>query len=198
MRVRLSPALRGVPGERLLEALVEWDLGTPAERGCCGGGIDRAPGELTGPERLEPRLDLGAGRALEALEDLQHRDLAATAEVEGAGDLGVREHREGPGDVFDMDIVAGGRPVAVEDGRLSQEEALAKDRDHAGLAVRVLPGPVDVAEPEHDVGYTMEALQRRDIGLAGLFRGAVVRERLRDVCLGRRDRRVFSVERAPG
>src|SRR5881392_2349171 len=49
-------------------------------------------------------------------------------------------------------VVAGLGAVAEDLGTASLLEEAAEDRDHAGLAERVLAGAVDVAEPQRDAG----------------------------------------------
>src|SRR5439155_21473480 len=84
----------------------------------------------------------------EHVDEVEHRGLLSGADVERSGDL-VRGRDQGRlDDLVHIYIVARLPPVA-EDGRLSPvAELAAEDRDHPGLAQRVLAGAVDVAEPK--------------------------------------------------
>ncbi len=52
-------------------------------------------------------------------------------------------------------------------GRPARPQQAAEDRDHPGLAERVLARPVDVAEPQGDPGEPVEALVERQVALGG-------------------------------
>src|SRR5262245_22191578 len=119
----LAPGF-GVPAEGLGDPLAERNLGPPAE--CVGGGgrVDRAALELARTERLEPRLDIGAGRVLDCLEELQHRHLLAPADVERAGRASLDGESERSRNVPDVEVVAGGLSVTVDDWLLTAEQAV--------------------------------------------------------------------------
>ena len=70
-------------------------------------------------------------------------------------------------------VVAGLGAVA-EDGRPpAVAQQAAEDRDHAGLAERVLARAVDVAEPQGDAGEAVEALVQRQVALGRVLALAV-------------------------
>src|SRR5206468_12492745 len=56
--------------------------------------------------------------------------------------------------------------VAVDPGRAAVAQEAHEDRDHAGLAVRLLAGAVDVAEAERDVARPVQPVPRGEVLLA--------------------------------
>ena len=72
-----------------------------------------------------------------------------------------------------------------------------EDRDHAGLAVRILARPVDVRVAQRHVGRPVQAAVRRDVLLGRELRRPVRGERLPRRGLGR-GRRALAVDRAAG
>ena len=84
---------------------------------------------------------------------------------------GGRDH------VAHEDVVARLPAVAEDLRRAVAGEVAHEDRDDAGLAVRVLPRPVDVPVAERHVTAAVEAVVRRQVLLAGELGGAVRRER---------------------
>ena len=109
----------------------------------------------------------------------------------GRGDEGTR-------DVADVNVVARRLAEAVHDDLLAAGQAVREDRDDAGLAVRLLSRPVDVAEAQHDVREPVQPPPGRDVRLAGELRRTVGRERLGWEGLRRRQRSVVPVDRAAG
>ena len=101
-------------------------------------------------------------------------------------------------DVEHVHVVARRRAVAVERAGLARPQAVAEDRDHAGLAVRRLARAVDVAEAHDGVRHAVRGRPAAHVGLARELGGAVGRERQRHLRLGRRQRRVVAVQRAAG
>ena len=106
-----------------------------------------------------------------------------------------RERR--PGDVADVDVVARLQPVAEDARLLVARERAEEDRDDAGLAVRILARPVDVAVAQRDVGRPVQAVVRAQVLLAGELRRAVGRDGLARRVLRRRPV-ALAVDRAAG
>ena len=100
----------------------------------------------------------------------------AGADVVGPAACSDRGER-GVDDVVDVDEVAALTAVAEDDGLLAAGEALEEDRDDASFEARVLPGPVDVREPQRDVGGAVDAVPAREVLLAALLGDPVGRER---------------------
>ena len=73
---------------------------------------------------------------------------------------------------------------------------IAEDRHHPSLAVRVLSGTVDVAQPADGMGDPIRFPPRDDVGLRSPFRSAVGRDRCGYGVLGGGDRRRVAVQRA--
>ena len=122
------------------------------------------------------RLQLDAGHAPAGLVQLDHRGLAPGADVEHAAVLPGRGQRRAR-HVADVDVVARLPAVAEDARRPAFGQRAEEDRDHARLAVRVLPRPVDVAVAQRDVARPVEPVVRREVLLAGELRDAVGRER---------------------
>src|SRR5205085_10173828 len=164
------------PRPRLGEALVERVPWPPVELALRECDVEHAPPQLAEPCLAVARLALDAGCALDRGVELVHRRLGAGADVDdpAAPELGRREHRLD--DVAGVDVVARLAAVA-EDRRLAAlvQEA-HEDRDDARLAVRLLAGPVDVAEAKCDVPRPKEAVPRREVLLGGELRRPVRRE----------------------
>src|SRR5919106_281178 len=132
-----------VPAEGLGEALVELDPRPPAELRRDQGRIERAASELTGTQRLELRLERGAGCPLEALEEREDGRLAAPADVEDPRRSRLGGEDERARDVGRVHVVAGLAAVAEHRRPLAREQAPTEDGDDARLPVRVLARAVD-------------------------------------------------------
>ena len=117
-----------------------------------------------------------ARHAPAGLVELDHRGLAPGADVEDAAVLPGRGQRRAR-HVAGVDVVARLAAVAEDARRPALGQRAEEDRDHAGLAVRVLPRPVDVAVAQRDVPRPVEPVVRRQVLLAGELRDAVGRER---------------------
>ena len=101
-------------------------------------------------------------------------------------------------DVVHVDVVARLEAVAEHDRLAAVDHTAAEDRDHAGLAERVLARAVDVAEAERHRGQAVQAVEQRAVAL-GAELGQAVRGLRRDrVVLGGRDRLRLAVDRPAG
>ena len=88
-----------------------------------------------------------------------------------------RGRQRRPRHVARVDVVARLAPVAEDRRRLACCELPEENCDHARLAVRVLPRPVDVAEAQRHVTGAVEPVVGRHVLLARQLRDAVGRER---------------------
>src|SRR5207244_10647400 len=88
----------------------------------------------------------GGARAVE----LEHRQLLAGADVEGAAVVPGRGEQR-VDDIADVNEVARLQPVAEDDRLLAAGHPLEEDRHDAALEAGVLPRPIYVREPERDV-----------------------------------------------
>ncbi len=80
----------------------------------------------------------------------------------------LAENRDvGLDDVSYEDIVPSLCPVAIDDGLLVTEELVHEDRDHAGLAVWILAGAVDVGIPKTGHIQSVLAVVEIQVALAG-------------------------------
>ena len=125
-----------------------------------------------------------------------HLDAAADV-VLPVGKLGCRRGGEiGRGDVADVDEVAGLRPVAVDRRCPAGEHLIPEDRDHAGVAFRVLAGPVHVAVPQRDHIEPAGPPEPVAVLLRGPLAEPVRRAGPRRDGLGRGDLRALAVDGA--
>src|SRR5204862_1667417 len=170
------------PGPGRREPLVEPALRLPAELARRERRVEDAAPELAGPRIGELRVALDPGRPLDVLVELEDRHLLPRADVEDAAVVPRRGERRRD-DVADEDVVARLPPVAVDTRRLSVAQRVHEDRDDAGLAVRVLPRPVDVPVAQRDVRAAVEAVVCGDVLLRAELRDAVRRHRLARVVL---------------
>ena len=104
--------------------------------GPLGPVLDRVVGDSG---RLAAQVGQFPGRGLDAGRGVQHG---------AARDVLLQPELEGTGDVVHVHVVAGRRPVAVDDQRHAGVERLEEDIEHAALASA--PGPVHIAEPDGD------------------------------------------------
>src|SRR4029077_20030822 len=95
-----------VPGERLRETLVQGDGRLPAELVPDPRSVERTGAQLALAQRLGLPLDRDAGRALERVEQLEHRGPGSGADVVRPGPAGLAGEEERAGDVADVDVVA--------------------------------------------------------------------------------------------
>ena len=120
--------------------------GLPAELDPGPGGIDGISQELPRPERQMLGLGLHPGLVGHlAVELVDRRLLAGTDVAQQPAPLGGGPH-EGIDHVVDVDEVAGLVAVTEDGHLLAPQEALGEDRHHAGLAVGILAGAVDVGQ----------------------------------------------------
>ena len=178
-RSRVTVATRSTTSTRTRPVIWGRPAGTPRPR--CGPG--RRPGRpwaaspgpawpRRSPARSGPARPAGPARTParrparnlpQGVVQLQHRGLDAGADVD-PGPGGVRvlpAGHEGVDHVLHEHIVAGLAAVAEDGHRLAGQQPVAEDGHHPGLAVRVLAGPVDVAEAQAD------RLQPVQLGEAG-------------------------------
>src|SRR5258708_15555699 len=92
--------------------------------------------QLAGPCGRELRVDRAAGRLADQPGQVEDAGLDPGPEVPDAGPALVGGGEEGRDRVAHVDIVAGLRPVAVDDGPLPREPPGAEDRDAGGPARR--------------------------------------------------------------
>ena len=139
-----------------------------------------------------------AERRTERLEERDDRRLDSRADVDRARDLRPLERPQRRlGHVADVHVVARLQAVAVDDARLAPEESVREDGDHARLAVRVLPRPVDVGEAEDDPAQPVQSLPASEVQLRRHLGRAVGGDRTGGVALGRRDHVRVAVAGAP-
>ena len=101
----------------------------------------------------------------------------------------------GAHDVVHVHVVAGLRPVAVDDRRGARDQMHCEDGDDTCLTVRILARTVDVGVAQGDELQAGLAAERPPVRLSAEF-GCAVR-RLRETCGGlrRRDDRGVAVDR---
>src|SRR6476469_7154173 len=183
------------------QALGQARLGSPAQLALGAGGVDRDALHLAGARWRELGLEIaGAAELAEGVDQLQHVGLDPGADVDRAARLGRGRGEHRRDNVAHIYVVAGLLAVA-EDGRLlALAQAAAEDRDHAGLAERVLARAVDVAEPQWHAGKSVEALVEGEVALAGELALAVGGLRRQWRVLGERQLLAvaLAVDRAPG
>src|SRR5438876_11644395 len=95
----------------------------------------------------------GADGGLDRADQLHQRNAAPAGDVDDVADGLVRARSQEirADDVADVDEVARLQAVAVDDRALAGEEAGHEARDRRRIfALRILPWPVDVEEPERD------------------------------------------------
>ena len=135
----------------------------------------------------------------ERLDDVEHARLHAAADVEGAGDIGVggargsRQPRRRR-----TRSRASARRLPKIFGVAALEQLAAEDRDHAGLAQRVLARPVDVAVAERDGREAVQAREQGAVVLGAELREAVGRLGRDRVVLRGRDDLALAVDGAAG
>src|SRR5829696_4405800 len=152
-----TPSAQAV--ERALQALVELDLGLPAELFTRARGVERDVLHLAGALGGVLRLEAVVAEALHHRDDVEHALLLAEADVDrpGRGRLGGAQ--VGVDHVLDEYIVARLLAAAEDRGSAALEQLPAEDRDHAGLAERVLARAVHVAVAER---HRREPVQARE------------------------------------
>jgi len=92
-------------------------------------------------------------------------------------DLGVERQQVGPDHVIDVHVVAGVGPLAVDLERPLAQQALAEDRHHAGLAMGVLAGAIDVRVAQRRVVEAVLAAEAVQVVLEGELGDSVGRDR---------------------
>lgn len=181
---------------RLDQAGAEIPLRTPSEDALGARRVHAASLEFSASKRGQVGLEQSARRRLKNLENGHHVSLRPRRDVEHASFADGPKHRAG--DVVDMDVITGGAAEPEQRRRLAAPELVAEDRHDARLAMRALPRSVDVPEPAHGVWNIRRVAPCEHVSLSGPFRGAVRGQRGRNSILGRRDRRLISVNRASG
>ncbi len=102
----------------------------------------------------------------------------------------------GAGDVAHEDVVAR-LPAVAEDGELlAGQEAGDEDRDHAGLGLRILPGPEDVGVPHRHALEPAQRAERPGVVLVGELAHAVGTHRKLGGGFGRGNHRRVAVDHA--
>ena len=188
---RSGAPLPEVP-ERHPQALLKLHARAPAHLGGGGGGIERDPLDLSGAGRGELRVSRNVGDGGEALQQIEDARLATGPDVEGAGSrpgIGVEQvarREKGLDGVGDVDVVAGLQAVAEDRRRLAVEQLAAEDRDDSRLPVRILPGPVDVAEAQGDPRHAVQPAIEADVALGAELARPVRRVWDRGIGLGER------------
>ena len=148
------------------------DLGPPPEGARCSPRVERAPLEEAEPWRVVGHLRSDPRGLGAALPELTHRRLDPRADVEDAA-VGAGRRDEGPHDVLHEDVVARLAPVSEDRRGRAVADPREEDRDDARLPVRVLAGPVDVAEAERDVARPIQPVPGGEVLLGRELRGAV-------------------------
>jgi hypothetical protein len=134
----------------------------------------------------------------ERVDDLEHAGLDAAADVVRAGGVRVDRAQVGVDDVAHVHVVARLLAVAEDLGSPALQQRAAEDRDHPGLAERVLAGAVDVAVAQRDRRQPMQAREQRAVVLGaelGQAIGGLGRDR---VVLGRGEGLALAVDRPAG
>src|SRR4051794_12795262 len=180
--------------ERPLQAFVELDLGLPAELFTRARGVERDVLDLAGAFGGVFDLEAVGRELVQHLDDVEHRLLLAEPDVDrpvgvGLGGAEVRVHHVGH-----VHVVARLLAVAEDRAGLALEQLAAEDRDHAGLAERVLSRAVDVpvtkrhrreaVQPVEDLAVLLGAELRQAVGSLGRDR----------VVLGRRNLLALAVD----
>ena len=166
--------------------------------GSCGRARPAAPGRCSGRRR--------AGRRLAGREQVDHAGLDLVPMLKRLAARGTPSAaRLAAHHVGHVHVVAGLRAVAEDQRRLAREQLAEEDRDHAGLAVRILARPVDVAVAERDVARPVEPVGQRQVllgaELARCRRAPSARaasSRPRGSCRPRRRARRRSTRTRPG
>src|SRR5205814_7911211 len=107
---------------------------------------------------------------LKQARELDHRRADSSPDVEAARiDSSRRWRIEGRAqihrvrDVANIDVVASLLTVSENRQRLSLQEPTAKDRNHSGLTMRVLPGAIHISEAHRHVLESMQATVVREV-----------------------------------
>ena len=148
-RLRRSPG-RGCPGGRdrgagRAEPRRQRRARPPAPEPFGLGHVEGAASELAGARRRELGLTLVAQAPSSTSSTLTSRP-PPTLTTSRGGPLSAA--RKAVDHVVDEDVVTGLQPVSEHGAGLAGQQPPAEDGHHAGLAVRVLPGPVDVAQAQ--------------------------------------------------
>src|SRR5918993_2767285 len=140
------------PGPGAGQPVGQVGLGCPAEDPPGLAAVQGDAGQLARPGRGELRLGPEPGDPPQGVVQLQHRGLDPGADVDpGPGRVRVlAPGHERVDHVLPEHVVAGLSAVAEDRHRLVGPPPGAEDGHHPGLAVGVLPGPVDVAQPQAD------------------------------------------------
>ena len=150
-----------------------------------------SPGRSGACSGSKPSCACGAQR----LDQVEHAGLPAGADVERAARLRLRGLQVGLHDVADVHVVARLEAVAEHRRAPALEQLAAEDRDHAGLAERVLARAVDVAVAQRDGRDAVQAAEQLAVALGRELRlpvGGLGRDR---VVLGRREDAPLAVDR---
>ena len=120
--------------------------------------------------------DLRAHGCSDRLEDLEVADLDASSQIVDAADRAVKGEHVRLDDIAHVAVVAGLAAVAEDDRLLPGQQLQGEDGHHAGFAVRVLPGPVDVGIAEHGVFEAVVRLVGEQVVLHRVLADAVGRD----------------------
>src|SRR5438552_1127862 len=151
----------------------------PSELVAGAGDVQAGTLHLAEACLCERRLEVVAtALLLEDRDNVEHACLATGADVDRPADGATRGGGEGRvDDVADEHVVAPLAAVAVERRAPAVHEPAAEDRDHAGLAERVLTRAVDVAVAERDGAEAVEARVEVAVLLGAELAGAVAGHR---------------------
>ena len=134
----------------------------PLSRSCCGspaGRLPQAPGVetaaplLPGHRRPVAALAVETGQRGDPVVEHRHVRLDPAPDVVGAGQPVLGRRDIGRDHVLDEHVVPRLQAVAVDHRGLPGEHLAGEDRDHPGLAVRVLTRAVDVGVPQRAAGH---------------------------------------------
>src|ERR1700716_1643805 len=134
------------------DAFLGAGAGDPVELNCRSGAVQCDVPRLTRPGWCVFRLNRRSSRGVDDVKELDHGGWGASADVEHSLGAGVaRRSDEGVDDVSNIDVVTGLLAVTVDGGSLTASHLATEDSNYSCLATRVLPGAVDVGEPQSDV-----------------------------------------------
>ena len=172
-----------------------------------GGREAQRPRGQPGVQARAANLALALGRVLgldvrichpgQRRQQVPDRGLAAGADVEGAGGVGLGGREEPAHDVLDVHVVARARAVAENGGSGALGQRPREDRHHAALAARVLARAVHVGQAQRDGGHLRPPVAL-DLVLGRALVGAVGGQRLHWRGLRRRQLVGVAVQGAAG
>src|SRR5829696_907720 len=191
-----TPSAQAV--ERALEALVELDLRLPAQLVTRARGVERDVLHLAGALGGVLGLEAVVRVRVQHLDDVEQALLLAEADVDRTRGVRLGGAQVGIHHVVHKDVVARLLAASEDRGPATVEDLPAEDRDHAGLAERVLARAVDVAVAQRHRGESVQAGEDLAVLLGAPFREAVGGLGRAGVVLRGRDRAALAVDGAPG